>query len=312
MRYYLRLSMNTNEKDDLMINKKLFFIGWLTISFSAVTSLYAGDDVELTQSAAPKGLVKIDNVRGDISIIGWDQDEISVVGELDGLAKQLIFDVDGDRAVIKVEMPRGSSNWGDGSDLNIRVPKGSRVDFVGVSTDIAAEGIFGGIRINSVSGDIVAKNLQGDLMLTSLSGGIVIEHSQGRLRSSSVSGDVDVLSHKGEIDLETVSGDIEIQIVENQKLRVKSVSGEIEVVSDLLRGAVIDLQSVSGEIGLELKGDINAEFNINAGINGDIDNDLTNDEVSKGRNGQETLNMVLGDGSGQVRIKTVLASIRIE
>ncbi|MFT6408353.1 MAG: hypothetical protein ACJAQ6_001771 [Arenicella sp.] len=295
-----------------MKNNNLVFVGLLVSGFFAATSLYAGDVVELTKSAAPNGLVKIDNVRGDVRIVGWDKDQISIVGELDALAKKLIFEVNGDRAVIKVQMPHGSIGWGDGSDLDIHVPKGSRVDFVGVSTDIVAQGIAGGIRISSVSGDIRANNLQGHQMLSSVSGEIVVEQSSGQLRSSSVSGDVDVLSHMGQLDLETVSGDVEIHIVENEKLRVKSISGEIDVISDLLRGAFVDIETISGGIALELKGELGAEFDIDAGMSGDIENDLTNDEVAKARNGRETLKMMLGDGSGEIRIRTVSASINIE
>ncbi|MFT6751064.1 MAG: hypothetical protein ACI9VI_000026 [Candidatus Azotimanducaceae bacterium] len=295
-----------------MNKNTLFSIGLLITGSCAASSLLAGEEIDLTQSAAPDGLVKINSVRGDVSIVGWDKDQISIVGELDDLAKELIFEVNGDRAVIKVVMPGGSVNWGDGSDLDIRVPKGSRVDFVGISTDTVAENILGGVRINSVSGDIKSSNLQGHLMLSAVSGRIVIEDCKGRLRSSSVIGDVDVLSHIGEIDLETGSGDVEIQLVENRNLRIKSISGKIDVVSDLMSGALVDIQSISGEIELELSGDIGAEFDINAGRSGNINNDLSEDEVFKTRNGRETLKMMLGDGSAQVRIKTVSANIKLE
>jgi hypothetical protein len=300
------------EKDDLMNKRNLFFIGLLAIGCFAAKSLYAGDDIELTKSVVATGLIKIDNVRGEVSIIGWDKDEISIAGELDTLAKGLMFEIDGDHAVIKVEMPNGSINWGDGSDLTIRVPKGSRVDFVGISTDVFAEDISGGIRINSVSGDIKTNNLQGHLMLSSVSGQIVIKHSEGQLRCASVSGDVEVLSHMGKINLDTVSGNVDIKVVENEKLRVKSISGDIDVMSDLLSGGFIDLESISGEIKLALQGEFGAEFDIDAGMSGDIENDLTDDQVSRTSSGQQKLKMKFGDGSGEIRIRTMSADIRIE
>lgn len=295
-----------------MKKKYLFFIGLLSIGSLVATSIQAGEDIDLVKSAALNGLVKIDSVRGDVRIVGWDKAQISIVGELDDLAKELVFNIDGDRTHIKVEMPRGRFNWGDGSNLDIRVPKESRVDFSGVSTDIVADNITGGLRITSVSGDVRAKDLQGHLTLSTVSGGIIIVNSEGRLRSSSVSGDVDVLSHSGQAELKTVSGDVEIQIEDNERLGVKSISGEIDVISDLLREAIIEISSVSGDVDLELKGEIDANFDINAGMSGSIDNDLTDVEVSKTRIGRETLKMMLGDGSGQVRIKTVSADINIE
>jgi hypothetical protein len=290
------------------MNKKTLF---LLASF-LVMPLYAGEDVDLTKSASADGLVKIDSVRGEVIILGWDKDEISVVGELDDLAKELIFEVHGDRSLIKVVMPHGGINWGDGSDLEIRVPKGSRVDFVGVSADTVAEDIIGGVRIRSVSGDIETKNIRGHLMLSSVSGDIKIDDCEGALHSSTVSGNVDILSHMGQIDLETVSGSIEIETLENEKMRVKSISGEIDVVSDLLSGAFVDIQSISGEIELELTGDVGAEFEIDAGMSGGIDNELSDDEVFRSRNGRESLKMKIGDGSGRVRIKTLSADIKLE
>ena len=80
----------------------------------------------------------------------------------------------------------------------------------------------------------------------------------------------------------------------------------------MLRAGVVDLESISGDIELELQGDIAAEFDIDAGMSGDIENDLSKDQVSETRHGQQTLKMMLGDGSGQVRIHTVSADIRIE
>ena len=63
---------------------------------------------------------------------------------------------------------------------------------------------------------------------------------------------------------------------------------------------------------LALQGEFGAEFDIDAGMSGDIENDLTDDQVSRTSSGQQKLKMKFGDGSGEIRIRTMSADIRIE
>ena len=290
------------------MNSKLLAILGLFIT----QHTFAGEDVDLSKSADSAGLIKIKNIRGDITISGWDKDEISIEGELDDLAEKLIFEVDGKRSVIEVVMPRRNINWGDGSDLEIKLPKNSRVDFVGVSTDVEVTNVLGGLRIKSVSGDVETENITGQLMISSVSGEIKIDESEGSLHASTVSGNLDILRHIGGLELESMSGDIEVNTLENDKLRIQSVSGEIDVTCDIKEGAYAELQSISGEIELELVGNVGAKFNLDAGISGDIDNNLSNKKASESMIGSKTLDMMTGDGSATVVIRTVSADIKVE
>jgi len=50
-----------------------------------------------------------------------------VVGELDDLAKRLLFKVDDDVTIVRVVMSKRNVNWGDGSDLGDYVPRGAKL-----------------------------------------------------------------------------------------------------------------------------------------------------------------------------------------
>ena len=293
-------------KHNRMTNRQLIIIALIYTS-----STYAGDKIDLHKMASPNGLVTIVNVRGEVDIVGWDKNEIAIQGELDDLAEKLIFEVRGNKTLIEVILPR-RVKWGDGSELEIWVPLESRVDFEGVSTEISVKNIHGGLRVKSVSGDITAENIHDRMLINSISGEIKIEDSQGTLHVSTVSGSLDVRSHVGNADLESVSGDIELTCDDSERLRVRTVSGEIEITSNLLKGATLEIGSISGDIELELTGQIDAHFLLDAGISGEIENQISDDNPSKSFIGQEKLDMTLGNGSAEISIRTVSADIRIE
>jgi len=272
----------------------------------------AGEEVDLAEAAAPDGLVKIVNVRGDIRIEGWDREEITVKGELDDLAEELIFTVNGRKALIEVKMPRRNVNWGDGSDLEIRLPFHSRVDFEGVSSEVSVIDVQGGLRVKSVSGDIDADQIGDRMLISSVSGRIKLEECKGTLRASTVSGDLSVDAHTGAVDLESVSGEIDLKTAANDKLHVRSVSGEIEIEARLEQGTGVDINSVSGDVDLEIVGDVNAHFDLDAGMGGEISNELSDATVETSFMGRERLTTSIGDGDSRVMIRTVSADIKIE
>ena len=290
-----------------MIKKLLLVVLILSANLS-----YAGDDVDLIRDVASDGLIRVKNIRGEVRIIGWNKNKVSIVGELDDLAEGLVFEVDSDRTTIEVLMPRKNVNWGDGSDLEIRVPRQSRVSFVGVSTDLEVEDIQGGLKLKSISGDITAENVNNRMMVSSISGDVVVKRSAGDLHASSVSGSLDVRSHVGEVDLESVSGGIELKVSGCEKMRVQGISGDIDVKTELIGDARIEIQSVSGNIDLKLVGNVDARFRLEAGMGGRIENDLSELEATRSFIGQESLKMTLGKGSARVVIHTVSADIRIE
>ena len=278
-----------------------------------VDSASANDEIDEIRAASSGGLVKIEVIRGSVRITGWDRDEIRVVGVVDDLAEKFIFEVGEKKTLIKVKIPRHNVSWGDGSDLEIHVPYQSRVDFKGVSTEVAARNVAGGLRIKTISGEISSSKISDRILLSSISGEISLDESNGILRASTVSGNLVVESHKGEVELESVSGEIKLLSSVSKQLRVSSVSGDIEIISELLEAAIAEIESVSGDIDFEMAGDeIDARVRIDGGMGGEIDNDLTSDEVTRSMLGQERLDMTVGRGTSNVTIRTMSADVRIE
>jgi hypothetical protein len=271
----------------------------------------AGEEVDERKSVSSQGVVEIHNTRGEVNISGWDKDEVHVFGEIDDLAERLIFDVDGDFTLIRVDMPKRNISWGDGSDLEIWVPKQSRVDFEGVSTDLELSNIEGGLSVHSVSGDIRADNIAKRMLINSVSGGIEITDASGKAKVTTVSGDLRLDLSSTEVSVNAVSGEIDLDLEAFDSLSASTVSGELDISGHLNDSGDISMNSVSGDIDLRLTAPVNARIDVNAGPGGDIDNRMTRDEPRDIFPAQMELKTSAGDATGRIRVKTVTGDITL-
>jgi len=272
----------------------------------------AGEEIDETKAAAADGLVEIVNPRGEVTVVGWDKAEVSVSGELDDLTEEFQFEVDGSNTIIEIEIPRRSANWGDGSDLMIHVPRASRVSFEGVSSDGIFREIEGGLRARTASGDLEAEEIASQLNLTSVSGDVRAEECGGQARVSTVSGEIELRLMSDNVVVDSVSGDVEVELTEFTRLHATVVSGDLDVEGQLGPSGDIEMSSVSGDIDLVLKGEVNARINVETGPGGDISNNLTSDVVKTKFPTTSSLDTRSGDGSGRIRVRTVSGDINLE
>ena len=118
------------------------------------------DSVDRRVAADANGEVVISNVSGTIDVRGWDRNEVQVTGHLGEDVERLDVETSGGRIVIKVVLPRGHSDDSD-AELDVQVPRGSRVEVSVVSADLSSRGVLGTQRLKSVSGEITA-DIAGD------------------------------------------------------------------------------------------------------------------------------------------------------
>jgi DUF4097 and DUF4098 domain-containing protein YvlB len=272
----------------------------------------AGESVDRSLAAPLDAVISISNTRGDVTVTGWDQANVAIKGELDDLAEELVFVVEDKNVTIDVIMPRQNVNRGNGSDLDIKVPQGSRVRFSGVSTDIRVENISGGMKIESVSGDIKARQIMPQLMLNAVSGNIEVEQVGGRLSASTISGDLQVKANATDVKVDTVSGDLTVMLEAFDSLAARTISGEMDISGELNSAGEVDLSTVSGDVRLALQSGLNARIDINGGIGSDIDNDYNDAQAERSFLSQQRLKTVIGDGSAHVAVRAVSADITIK
>jgi DUF4097 and DUF4098 domain-containing protein YvlB len=268
--------------------------------------------IDRTVKADPKGEVVISNVSGAVDVEGWDRNEVQVTGNLGDDVESVAVESSGTRTVIKVILPRGSSNDSD-AELEVRVPRASTVEVSAVSADVSSRGVSGTQRLKSVSGEVTAEVSGNNSEIRSVSGDITVR-GDGKpvaLRVSSVSGSINLSHGAGKLDVVTVSGDANLSVSDVSEVRGRTTSGSFDLRAQLTRDARVDVEAVSGDINLRLAAPNALSAEIES-FSGDIVGCLaTNVErVSKYGPGHR-LNIRTVEAGAYVRAKTLSGDIDI-
>jgi DUF4097 and DUF4098 domain-containing protein YvlB len=263
-------------------------------------------------AADANGEVVISNVSGSIDVRGWDRNEVRVTGDLGSGVERLDLEPSEGRTVVKVVLPRGNSHDGS-ADIEVSVPRNSRVEVSAVSADVSSRGVLGTQRLKSVSGEITADIAGDESEVRSVSGDVTVRGSGKpmRLRVSSVSGNLDLTNAAGSLDVVTVSGDARVQMDETSEVRGRTTSGTLEVRGKLTRDGRVDVEGVSGDIMLRLTAPGGFSTEIES-FSGDIEGCLANnvERVSKYGPGVR-LNIRTVEAGARVRAKTLSGDIDI-
>lgn len=275
-------------------------------------ALLADTPVDRTVDAHPRGEVSINNTAGEIRVIGWGRDQVRVTGTLGDGAEGLNVVSEGKYTSIKVEVPRRSRRVSD-SEIEVRVPAGSRINVTSVAADILVEGVKGAQRLHSVSGDIETEVYEEDAALETVNGNFDVRgHDEaGLLTINTVTGDGDIRNIRGEIEAQSVNGDLEIEGSEFDRARVKTTNGDVTLEAGMADRARFEMDAINGELRLDILGDVNAEFDIET-FNGGIRNDFGHEPQRKSRYGPGwMLRFTEGNGDARVRIKTLNGDVEV-
>jgi hypothetical protein len=263
--------------------------------------------------ANPTGEVTISVVRGNVTVIGVDGDEVRVEGTRDEESEAFVFERDGDAVRIQDKLPRHTSRAGGGTRITVQVPRGSRVRAQLVSADLDVRDVSGTARLNTVSGSVTARGLGGEVEIKTVSGGQSLAGAGGEIRMESVSGSIRGEVAASRLAAKTVSGAVELTNTQPlQRGTVGSVSGAVKLRTSVEPDVEIELETVSGQGTLALLGDLNLRLNVAGGPGGRIRNQLDDTPVSKGGLGiGQRLEATLGEGRGYVRASTISGTLTL-
>ncbi len=268
----------------------------------------AQNRVEQRQSAAPDGIVEIDNQMGTIKVIGWAKNEIQVVGTLGRRAHGLDLSVSGRKAEISVDT---DNPHGTRSDLEIHVPAGSRVEIDSFAAEIHVEGVNGELYAETVNGSIYLAGGFHEVEASTVNGSIEVNGNTKRAQVESVNGAVTVKGASGEIEASTVNGQVTVTGAAFDRASLETVSGGVRFEGDLRPKAVLDAQSVSGEVELLFPASVSADFGITS-FSGDVENELGPPARKTSKwTSQVELEFTSGKGGATVNVETLSGSIRL-
>lgn len=298
-------------------------------------NVFAGEKIDETLKVNATGLITIESMRGEVEIVGWNEDSMSVVGELDDKATGYTFETEDGFTVFKVNMPKRMKNrsWNksQGSELKIKVPVGANIKFESVNGNVSVSGVGGGSDIHTVNGNVSAEMLKKRIKLETVNGNIDSEALDGKIRLATVNGNVRDKDSKGRVTyntvngridsktaaqrvfVENVNGSIELDLQTTEELEISTVNGNIDASMNLTDDAQVSVTTVSGSARLALSGNVGGSYRLSSHAGGRIKNRLSDDPVKKQKYGPgSSLKFRLGGGDAQVEMTSVSGNLTIE
>lgn len=215
----------------------------LLLTVAIVASVSFGEDVvreeTITASLESSDLVSILNVNGDISLEGWDSEEVEIVyvitcdnqEEMDAI--DVLCDLsDGIACEVDYDEDWDESHSGEVTFM-VKVPEDLELDY-----EIAD--VNGNIFMSYASGNALLDVVNGEIEASNFDGAVVIELVNGSVNTHSIS-ELDEIS--------VVNGDIICEVSElSNDIFLSGVNGEI--ILNLDAEAMVEIETVSGDIDL--------------------------------------------------------------
>ena len=171
-------------------------------------------------------LIQVDNVGGDLQIVGWERREIVAKTDDD----ELSLTTDG-------QTIRAHSD----GDLILYVPREANLRILGVGGDADLRLLTGGTEIMSIGGDLQMRNV-GAVNLKSVGGDMSLRGCSGDLLTDSVGGDASLHAVKGNVSI-TVGADLYLRDTE-KNVRAQ-VGADAALYLNPLPGFRVDVQAGS-------------------------------------------------------------------
>lgn len=281
----------------------------LLLLATAAAPAGAGERIEQRRNAAPDGLVEIDNAAGSIRVVGWDKDEVEVVGTLGDRADGL--EVSGSPHRINIAVETHGNPHSIHSTLEIKVPKRSRLLIDSFAAAIAVEGVDGLIEAETVNSGITIAAGSKEVRAESVNGGVEVSCPCRRVEASSVNGPVTIRGASGVVEASTVNGRLLVEGGSFERAQLESVSGGVQFQGDLDSAATLDVETVSGSVELVLPANASADFSISS-FSGAITNEFGPEPRRISRyTSEKELEFSTGSGGATVTIHTLSGGIRL-
>ena len=290
--------------------KQLYKIILSVMVSSAAGFLSAGEKINRGIELTMGDQVHFINVRGKVKITGWDQSKINIEGTLDDEARGLLVTSDKGKVKIIVDMPHHLSP-ASGSDLQLYIPITSKVIAEGVSTEWQLDNL-GKLFVHSVTGGVRVTNNHSDVVLEVVSADVVIDGVKGNAMVNGLSGAIELQKIVGEVVASTVEGKLHFVQPDIGLARLSSVNGEIEVDGTLKDEGILVVNSVNGNVLLNVGSSNNFSCELNALHGGRIENKLAVAGNPESTQMGSSLSLAVGKGDARIEATTISGTIFIQ
>ena len=146
-------------------------------------------------SAGKTPRIKIDSIDGDLSVVGWDGEEILIKTEEDDLTLQQNGE----------EVTFSSTD-----DVSLRVPREASLFIQRIGGDMALRGVTGNVEIKQIDNDLAMRDV-GFVVIDRINEDFSLRGAKGNLYVKHVGGDVSVRDVEGNITLDSVADDLALR-----------------------------------------------------------------------------------------------------
>jgi DUF4097 and DUF4098 domain-containing protein YvlB len=146
-------------------------------------------------SAGTTPKIQIDAIDGDLSVVGWDGEDILIKTDEDELTLQH----HGEEVTFSCT-----------DDVSLRIPRNASLVIQRVGGDMALRGVMGNVTINEVDNDLSMRDV-GSVAIETINADFSLRGAKGDLSVKSVGGDVSVRDVEGNIALDSVADDLALR-----------------------------------------------------------------------------------------------------
>ncbi|MBI5351958.1 MAG: hypothetical protein HZB50_04905 [Chloroflexi bacterium] len=150
-----------------------------------------------TISAGRTPKIFIESIGGDLSLVGWEGDDILLKGDED----EMRFSQDGEQVKVSCD-----------DDLSLRVPKAASVFIKNIGGDASIRGIMGSIELKEIGGDLSIRDVN-SVMIDTISSDFSLRGAKGDLSVKNAHSDVSIRDVDGSVTLDSVADDLALRDV---------------------------------------------------------------------------------------------------
>ena len=228
-------------------------------------------------SAGKTPKIRIEAIDGDLSVVGWDGEDILIKTDKD----QLTLQQNGDAVSFSCT-----------DDVSLRIPRDASLSIERIGGDMALRGVVGNVEIKEIDSDLSMRDV-GSVAIDTIKADFSLRGAKGNLYVKSVGGDVSVRDVEGNVTFDSVADDMALR---GARGNVKVNVGEDVVVYMEPKADGVYSITAGDDILLVLK----PNANVTLSMNGDeIDVDWSG--IDNQQDVSERV-LVLGDGSAKIAL----------
>jgi DUF4097 and DUF4098 domain-containing protein YvlB len=276
------------------------------LASAVATPLHAQRKVYAAHPTTSDVSVRLFASVGTVQVIGWDQDSVVVSGTV-AKGSQVALGNPGSVATrgLKLFVESPTEEAGRGGTLTMRVPRGARVWLKTGSADVTVSDVTGGLDVNIVGGSITVRGSPRELRAESMDGAVAVEGTPGWMRLKTATGNI-TLRGGEDVGASTISGTIDARGGQAEHVKLESTTGDIRFALGLARGAMVEMETHSGAIDVQLSRKTPMDVDA-ATITGTIDNAWSKSRPTVGSEGR---GMTFTSQSGGMGGRVVLRSFK--